>query len=43
MNFMVDAGLLTVVNKQKQITPPILDVALEQYLVRRMKSNYLKQ
>ena len=31
-NFLTDAGLLTVSNKQRQITPPILDVALEKYL-----------
>lgn len=42
MNFMVDAGLLTVVNKQKQITPPILDVALEQYLVRKNEVQLFK-
>ena len=32
MNFMVDAGLLTVINKKKQITPRFLDIALERYL-----------
>ena len=32
MNFMVDAGLLTVINKRKHITPRILDAALERYL-----------
>lgn len=32
LNFMVDANLLTVVEKQKTITPPILDIALERYL-----------
>lgn len=32
MNFMVDANLLTVINKKKNITPPILDIALERYL-----------
>jgi len=31
-NFLTDAGLLTVSNKQRHITPPILDVALEKYL-----------
>ena len=31
-NFLKDAGLLTVSNKQRHITPPILDVALEKYL-----------
>ena len=32
MNFMADANLLTVIEKKKTITPPILDVALERYL-----------
>lgn len=32
INFMTDAGLLTLSNKQRKITPPILDVALEHYL-----------
>ena len=32
MNFLNDAGLLIVVDKQKRITPPILDIALENYL-----------
>ena len=32
LNFMTDANLLTVVNKKKMITPPILDIALERYL-----------
>lgn len=31
-NFMIDANLLSVVNKKKIITPPILDLALERYL-----------
>lgn len=32
MNFLVDAGLLTVIDKQKKITPPILDITLENFL-----------
>lgn len=32
LNFMIDANLLTVVGKEKTITPPILDIALERYL-----------
>lgn len=32
MNFMADANLLTVIEKKKTITPPIMDVALERYL-----------
>lgn len=30
--YLTDANLLTIVNKQKTITPPILDIALERYL-----------
>ena len=32
MNFLTDAGLLTVVDGKRIITPPILDIALENYL-----------
>ncbi|MDO5424050.1 MAG: DUF1819 family protein [Eubacteriales bacterium] len=32
LNFMADANLLTVIDKKKIITPPILDIALERYL-----------
>lgn len=32
LNFMTDANLLTVIEKKKTITPPILDIALECYL-----------
>ena len=32
MNFMTDANLLTVIEKKKTITPPILDITLERYL-----------
>lgn len=31
-NYLIDANLLTVVDKKKTITPPILDIALECYL-----------
>lgn len=31
-NYLEDANLLTIVNKQKTITPPILDIELERYL-----------
>lgn len=31
MNFMVDAGLLTIIDKVKVPTPPVLDIALERY------------
>lgn len=32
LNFMVDANLLTIIDKQKTITPPIMDIALQRYL-----------
>lgn len=32
LNFMTDANLLTVIDKKRTITPPILDIALERYL-----------
>ena len=32
LNFMADANLLTVIDKQKIITPPILDISLQRYL-----------
>lgn len=31
-NFMIDANLITVVDKKKTITPPLFDIALERYL-----------
>lgn len=31
-NYLIDANLLTVVDKKRTITPPILDIALERYL-----------
>ena len=31
INFMVDAGLLTLNGKKKEPTPPVIDIALEQY------------
>lgn len=32
LSFMAEANLLTVIEKKKMITPPILDIALERYL-----------
>ena len=32
INYLTDASLITVINKEKTITPPILDIALERYL-----------
>ncbi len=31
-NFLMDANLLALINKEKVLTPPILDIALERYL-----------
>lgn len=33
LSFLTDANLLTVVDKHKTITPPILDITLERYLI----------
>jgi hypothetical protein len=32
MNFLTDAGLITVCERKKKITPPILEITLENYL-----------
>lgn len=32
LNYLADANLLTVVDKKKMITPPVLDIVLERYL-----------
>ena len=42
LNFMTDANLLTVVEKKKTITPPILDIALERYLKARDEDVMIK-
>lgn len=42
MNFMTDANLLTIIEKKKTITPPILDVALERYLISRDEEAMVK-
>lgn len=42
LNFMTDANLLTVVNKERTLTPPIVDVALERYLKTSGESSMLK-
>ena len=42
LNFMTDANLLTVIEKKKTITPPILDVALERYLKSRDEDAMVK-
>jgi len=42
MNFMADAGLLTIIDKQKKMTPPILDVILERYLKDKGEMQMIK-
>ena len=42
MNFLKDAGLLTVIDNQKRITPPILDISLENYLKENGEKQMLK-
>lgn len=42
LNFMTDANLLSDCEKRHQITPPILDVALERYLNSHGESELLK-
>ena len=42
LNFMIDANLLAVVGKEKTITPPILDIALERYLEATGNSSIIK-
>lgn len=42
LNFMTDANLLTVVDKKKTITPPILDIAFERYLIANGEDVLLK-
>ena len=41
-NFMTDANLLTIIDKEKMITPPILDIALQRYLEANGKSSMVK-
>lgn len=41
-NFMTDANLLTVEGKEKKITPPLLDIALERYLEANEETAILK-
>lgn len=42
INFMIDANLLTVIGKEKTITPPIIDIALERYLEATGHSSIVK-
>ncbi|MCD8098153.1 MAG: DUF1819 family protein [Lachnospiraceae bacterium] len=42
LNFMTDANLLTVIDKKKTITPPILDAALERCLLAENETTMVK-
>ena len=42
INYLTDANLITVIDKQKTITPPILDIALERYLEANGESAIIK-
>ena len=42
MNFLTDAGFLTVIDKQRRITPPVLDISLEKYLNDNGEKQMLK-
>ena len=42
MNFLTDANLLTVKEKIHNITPPVLDIALERYLVANGEETLVK-
>ncbi len=42
MNFLTDAGLLTVVDGNRTITPPILDITLENYLKDKGEMDIVK-
>ena len=41
-NFMIEANLLEIVDKKKLITPPLLDIALENYLKRNGETAIIK-
>lgn len=41
-NFMTDCGLLTDFDGKKSITPPLLDIALEQYMKANGEENMVK-
>ncbi len=42
INFLTDAGFLTVIDKQRNITPPILEISLENYLKDNGEKQMLK-
>lgn len=42
INFLTDAGLLTIYEKKRRITPPILDISLESYLKHKGENSIIK-
>lgn len=42
INFLTDAGLLTIYEKKRRITPPILDISLENYLKYKGENSIIK-
>ena len=42
MNFMVDAGLLTINGKKKEPTPPVMDIMLEHYFKDNGETQLIK-
>lgn len=42
INFLTDAGLLTIYEKKRRITPPILDISLESYLKYKGENSIIK-
>ena len=42
INFLTDAGFLTIIDKQRRITPPIIDISLENYLKDNGEKQMLK-
>lgn len=41
-NFMTDANLITVIDNKRHITPPIMDIEFEGYLLRNGKESFAK-
>lgn len=41
INFMTDAGLISIEGKEKKVTVPIMDITLERYLLSQNDSKYV--
>ena len=41
INFMTDAGLISIEGKEKKVTAPIMDITLERYLLSQSDSKYV--